>query len=198
MTYRIAFSGASGTGKTTLMNAVNETLGLPVNPVGSRSVAKDMGFESPYDVDKAGKREEFQRRLLKEKFEWERDHQKSGFITDRTAMDNIAYSALHAVDTLQSCDLALAVTNCKLYTHVFYLPWHWSCTSNDPSRREDPTYHMIFSHLLEGLLTKEVFLRDAESVYEFRDGPRVLRKLDLYGPKSGRNPTTLLNLLNLT
>ena len=64
---RIAMAGASGTGKTTLMNFLAKEYGLPVNPVGSRSVSAAMGFASPYDVDKAGKRSEFQRRLVTEK-----------------------------------------------------------------------------------------------------------------------------------
>lgn len=58
---KIAFAGASGTGKTTLARWVSDTYGLPLNPVGSRSVAKEMGFVGPdgegrpYDVDKANR-----------------------------------------------------------------------------------------------------------------------------------------------
>lgn len=52
-TLRIAFCGASGTGKTTLAKAIQQKYGLELNPVGSRSVSKAMGFDSPYDVDKA-------------------------------------------------------------------------------------------------------------------------------------------------
>ncbi len=50
---RVGFTGASGTGKTTLAKAIAECFGVPLNPVGSRSVAKSMGFDNPYDVDKA-------------------------------------------------------------------------------------------------------------------------------------------------
>jgi len=50
---KIAFCGASGCGKSTLARYVVETYDLELNPVGSRSVAKDMGFDNPYDVDKA-------------------------------------------------------------------------------------------------------------------------------------------------
>lgn len=57
---QIAFTGASGTGKSTLARWLAEELGVPFNPVGARSVAKAMGFYDPstgearpYDVDKA-------------------------------------------------------------------------------------------------------------------------------------------------
>jgi hypothetical protein len=49
----VSFAGASGTGKTTLATWLSERLGVPRNPVGSRSVALSMGFENPYDTDKA-------------------------------------------------------------------------------------------------------------------------------------------------
>lgn len=180
MTYRIAFAGASGTGKTTLMNAINETLKLPVNPVGSRSVAKDMGFSSPYDVDKAGKRAEFQTRLLREKHVWEAQHWKEGFITDRTPFDNIAYTALHDVDSLTLNHLLAARDNLAKYTHVFYLPAIWSEIGDDPARKEGQMYHHIFGTLLKGFLDYELM--------NFKE-----RLIDL-SPR-GREPGDVLNFL---
>lgn len=57
---RVAFAGASGTGKSTLAQWLSLELGLPMNPIGARSVAKDMGFvdpvsgeSRPYLVDRA-------------------------------------------------------------------------------------------------------------------------------------------------
>lgn len=62
---KIAFMGASGTGKSTLANWLvspqgpRATRGLPICPVGSRSTAKALGFVGPdgegrpYDVDRA-------------------------------------------------------------------------------------------------------------------------------------------------
>lgn len=50
---RLAFCGASGTGKTTLARMWSRLTGDELNPVGSRSVAAEMGFRSPYDVDRA-------------------------------------------------------------------------------------------------------------------------------------------------
>lgn len=55
----IAMIGVSGTGKSTLARFISEQYGYPINPVGSRSVAKEMGFVGPdgegrpYDVDRA-------------------------------------------------------------------------------------------------------------------------------------------------
>ena len=103
---RLALCGSSGTGKTTLANFLAEHLSLPINPVGSRSVAAAMGFASPYDVDAAGKRAEFQKRLLTEKVAWEKG--RESFVTDRTTMDNITYTVLHDVDSISQEDLLLA------------------------------------------------------------------------------------------
>ncbi len=56
---RIGFAGSSGTGKTTLATWLAEQLGVPLNPVGARSVAAEMGFfdekeqPNPYLVDRA-------------------------------------------------------------------------------------------------------------------------------------------------
>ena len=53
---RIAFAGSSGTGKTTLAAWASEKYGLPMCPVGSRSTAKRLGFDNPYDVDFADRK----------------------------------------------------------------------------------------------------------------------------------------------
>ena len=61
---RVAFAGSSGTGKSTLarwlVSPEGPLAGLPICSVGSRSVAKEMGFVDPetcegrpYDVDRA-------------------------------------------------------------------------------------------------------------------------------------------------
>lgn len=51
---RIAFAGASGTGKSTLARYVQDTFRVHLNPVGARSVAKDMGFVHPTGHPQAG------------------------------------------------------------------------------------------------------------------------------------------------
>ena len=52
---RVGFIGASGTGKSTLVRFLQSKYpGVPVNPVGSRSVAKAMGFVHPEGSPQAG------------------------------------------------------------------------------------------------------------------------------------------------
>jgi hypothetical protein len=153
VTLRVAMSGASGTGKTTLARFIAEAYGLPVNPVGARSIARDMGFANPYDVDVAGKRAEFQRRLLTEKLEWERLHADVGFVADRTVLDNLTYTILHDVYSLDGKALDDVHVGLARYTHVFFCPVdsHFKL-DGDQARIASPTYHRVFEEVLYGLL----------------------------------------------
>lgn len=152
---RVAFCGASGTGKSVLAHFVAGFADLTVNPVGSRSVAADMGFASPYEADKAGRRAEFQARLIAEKREWEIQHLSSGFVTDRTTVDNLAYMALHDVANVTDEMLASVSAGMRLYTHVIYCPVSSFCqVGNDPVRVKEMAYHRVYDALLNGLLSK--------------------------------------------
>lgn len=163
---RIAFVGASGTGKTTLGNWVAQRYGIPLNPVGSRSVAKSMGFENPYDVDKAGKRDVFQARLQIEKAKWENSH--DSFVTDRTPLDEMAYAALHDVTTVDKTYWDVAWRQWHRYSIVFFCPVGiFQKLDNDPARFSDPTYHLVYETMLRGLFTgQQVFtLANADLVW---------------------------------
>lgn len=150
---RIAFCGASGTGKTTMSDFLTKSLGVPFNPVGSRSVAAAMGFASPYDVDKAGKRAEFQRRLVVEKRAWEDEHTE--FVTDRTTLDNLAYTVFHDISTIDAALLEQVVGGMQRYTHIIYCPVEVFCNpAGDPSRVPDMTYHKLYDTMIEALITR--------------------------------------------
>jgi len=153
---RVAFTGASGTGKTTLAEYAAKKHGLEFNPVGSRSVAKEMGFDSPYDVDKVGKRAEFQRRLIASKREWEASHES--FVTDRTTFDNLAYLALHDVQAIDADLVAAAIDGLRRYTHIIYCPLNaFFAVGDDPMRVKAQDYHTIFDILLEGLFIRHAW-----------------------------------------
>lgn len=153
MTIRLAFCGSSGTGKSTLATAIATELSLPMCPVGSREVSKSMGFDSPYDVDKAGQREEFQRRLLIQKTVWERDH-PAGFVTDRTHLDNFAYTLMHKPGLAADPDFAAAAYDATAYyTHVIFCPLGaFQNIGNDPSRVSDAGYHRRYEDYLVKLM----------------------------------------------
>jgi hypothetical protein len=150
---RIAIAGASGTGKTYLAKFISDRYNLPICPVGSRSVAKAMGFESPYDVDKIpGKRLEFQLALFEQKREWEASNPR--FVTDRTHFDNLAYCAMHdCADKLPNWAMDAYVDATKSYTRIFYLPvTSYQKLGDDPMRVDNPTYHLMFDMLLHMML----------------------------------------------
>lgn len=155
---RIGFMGASGTGKSTLAAFIAEKYGLEVNPVGSRSVSKAMGFDSPYDVDKAGKRAEFQRRLVTEKVAWEDAHES--FVVDRTTLDNLAYTMLHDIYAVDEALLESIAMGMQRYTHVIYCPVDAFCNpGNDAARVKDMTYHKLYDLTLRALYHEQRGLR---------------------------------------
>lgn len=152
---RVAFVGSSGTGKSELANFIVERYGLELNPVGSRSVSQQMGFASPYDVDKAGKRSEFQRRLLVEKEYWEWCRRKRAFVTDRTVADVIAYTMLHGVQTVDLGLFDIFKRGISTYTHVFYCPVGVFCSlGDDQARLHDATYQELYDVTVKALIDR--------------------------------------------
>lgn len=155
---RIAIAGASGTGKTTLAEAIAERYSLPINPVGARSVAANMGFDNPYDVDKAGKRVEFQRRLFEEKRDWELAHES--FVTDRTYLDNLTYCALHMAEHLPDNAVEEFQKATERYEVVVFLPRASFQLLDDGIRKTSGAYHGLYELLLKQLLRSEYLDRN--------------------------------------
>jgi predicted ATPase len=151
-TIRLAFTGASGTGKSTLATAIAKKLSLPICPTGSREIAKEMGFDSPYDVDAAGKRAEFQQRLFLDKLTWEQS--RRGFVTDRTYLDNLAYTFLHAPALAMDAEFVGRVYDAMtVYTHIVFCPLGaFQDTGDDPARVHDAAYHRRYEDYLVKLM----------------------------------------------
>ena len=147
---RVGIIGASGTGKTRLATWIAERWRLPLCPVGSRQIAKQMGFNNPYDVDVAGMRPAFQRRLFLEKRAWERDHES--FVSDRTCFDNLAYATQHGA-RMEMAEVAEYYEAMDRYTHVVYLPVSaFQELGTDPHRVRERGYHHMFDIIVQGLL----------------------------------------------
>lgn len=141
---RIAFAGASGTGKTTLARQVSARLSLPLNDVGSRSVAVSMGFTNLYDVQDA---------LLDRKIAWEVEHDV--FVTDRTVADNLVYLIMHNAPSVTESYIQRVEEGMKRYDQVFFTPVReFQDLAGDPNRHENAAYHKIYDWTLRGLLSQ--------------------------------------------
>ena len=163
---RIAFTGASGTGKTTLAKMVAEAYNLPMEqwPVGdgtfestTRRVARDMfGRPEPYLADTFDRRAEFQWNLLNTKLDWEDKHATTGFVTDRTHYDNLAYGIMHDIDgSGTDIDFRQKVASgMEHYDIVIYCPTGRVPTSDDPARKHSAVYHCVTDTILYGLYGK--------------------------------------------
>jgi len=143
---RIAFIGASGTGKTTLANILGARYAIPFNPVGARSVASAMGYGTPYDADRAGERTLFQQRLIADKMLWEKEH--VDFVTDRTAIDNLVYHIMHAPAAVTRAHVDSAMRAMHRYTHILWcMKADFQKLSTDGFHVSSPVYHDAYEAL---------------------------------------------------
>lgn len=157
---RIAICGAAGTGKTRMITEINQIFNLEMNPVGSRSVAKSMGFDNPYDVDKAGRREEFQYLLMSDKVEWEKT--KDDFITDRTTFDVLTYTALHDIRAVNRQFIDMAIRGFERYTHVFFFSKEeFFNLGDDPARMHSDVYHDIYEDMMISMIDRYASVQSA-------------------------------------
>jgi len=184
---RIAIAGASGTGKTTLARAISEKYSLPLNPIGARGVALEMGFQNPYDVDAAGKRGEFQRRLFETKRDWERAH--DAFVTDRTTLDNLTYSALHMADQLEDDAVTTYTRSAERYDFIVRVWKRDFQKLDDGARKTESAYHELYELLLGAIIERSrgLLVLDLGDVVAFDERlAKVSQVLDSFRRVTGR------------
>ncbi len=165
--YKIGICGAHGTGKTTLVNELNKELQLPIIKRTMRTLWEKFGIDD-FEKIPADIRANFQKYALINQIDREENEGKHGFITDRTVLDNLAYTKLNA-DMSQS-DFRiyerLVKERLKNYTHFIYLPIEFEVEqehlrANIGSRRQIAD---IIENYLQAWFTKGDYLITTGSV----------------------------------
>lgn len=148
---RIALSGSGGTGKTTTLKALNESLKLPVIKEGVRSYMADNNIThlrelSLRDIMK------MQMELLKQKRVSEAQQE---FIADRSTIDNFVYANYWLgrddemqrglYDYMDSC-FQHAVDS---YDYIFLFPWGVIDLEDDGVRSAKPMYQFAIQMMIE-------------------------------------------------
>jgi len=171
---RIAFTGSSCSGKT-------ENCNYLINKYKFRHTYINQTrwlIEKKYDGELELARKEnvkFQNLLLKRKIYWENQHQRSGFVTDRTTLDNAAYylsfSGNESIEAVTNY-LTKAITHAKkAYDLIIFLSPILNAPE-DPLSPRDPLYQLKIHYIILGLLTvvekenpnlvKYVYIQDRE------------------------------------
>lgn len=105
----------------------------------------------------------FQAELMRQKIEWEVGHFNEGFVTDRTACDQLVYGAIHDIRAVDEHLVEMALRHTESYTHIFVTPSNvFRDGAQDGARVNDETYHRIFDMFLEGTLQEALLASDSE------------------------------------
>ena len=167
--YKIAFCGAHGTGKTTLVKKIGEEYGIYVLDRVIRTAWEGFGVEDfekmPRDV-----RTPFQNYLLLNQIKREDGEGAEGFVTDRSVIDILGYTLMSS--DMQSSELEifknLVRERVKNYTHFIYTPVEFAA-QNERLRASVETreaYDVIIQEYIESWLGQGKFLRVTGSVEE--------------------------------
>lgn len=177
---KIAFTGAGGTGKTTMAKHVSETWRIPYVGSVAREVAAEMGISSENEQNHMteGALFEYQQAIyLRRKANLTK---YTHFVTDRLALDNYVYA-------LRRCGSALS-EECRkewqegveadLYSFdlVFYCPAGMFPLVNDGMRQVDVAHAHLIDSAIYGQLCKIAFDRMAGHVYVLNMSDLTRRK----------------------
>ncbi len=165
---KIAFTGASSTGKTTLAKAMEEKIPLKYINVDSRKIIDELKHSN---IDNLNEQEflEFQKIWLNEKLINEKSIEN--FITDRTYIDAIAYMRNRNITDIELFNSYLK--KMEVYDFIFYLPIGRIPFLNDGYRTKDEESNKNVDKYILDLLQQndikyyKVDISDLESSLEY-------------------------------
>lgn len=178
---RIGLLGAQGTGKTTLAEALAKQLELPLITEQVRDIARDMGINSPKDLQHDPLQGAlFQMECLRRQIKAEEKLRR--FVSDRTTIDNAVYWMKwhsHKADSAENNKYyRLAEENADKYDLLVYVPIEIPL-ENDNFRSINPEYQKEIDFLIQ------LFLRSRDRHYITVHGSvedrvmRVVRELEV-------------------
>lgn len=154
---RVGFTGAQGTGKTTLLKAINKN-NLDLRPVPSTArEALKAGFNVNRDADPLSQLVTTVSRITLEDRLY---HNTGRTISDRTPLDSLAYTCyqMHNVwdkdvgnEYYWSISKSIVVQHMWKYDHIFYFPPFWKPKA-DGVRDDDEQYQRDIDSIIVGLL----------------------------------------------
>lgn len=181
MKVRIALSGASSTGKSTLAREISKRLTLPLIHEGMKDVRRRFAERNKIKVEDIPL---FDKMTLEEKMKWqielvsarlEKENSYDQFIGDGSALDMLAWYKFWCgphMDAQHFAPLAelLVQHALKTYDHVFYLPLGMIPLEDDQRRITNPWTQQHIDDLLKAdfarmaIAGKKVWIMDEKTV----------------------------------
>lgn len=155
---RIAFTGASGTGKTSVANQLvsKKPQALPsltVIGVDSRALLDTLSLRRAENINDDQYRV-FQTMYFSQKILVEAG--ETSFLTERSFADGFAYWKLHCERSASQSENTMIHRICReqslKYDHHFLFPTGFIPVEDDGYRHRDPEYHERFQALLQAIL----------------------------------------------
>lgn len=166
---KIAFTGAGGTGKTTMAKYLAEKWDVPYVGSVSREVMKEMGVESEAAQESMtdGMLLELQLAIYERRKQVLAQH--PSYITDRCALDNYVYALRRCGSALTEAQRAVwqqgAVEDLYAHDLVFYAPIGMFPTKDDGTRVTDISHQFLMDTAMYGFLCKHGWDKMAGHLY---------------------------------